>query len=424
MLKTIEIYDPQLWDAIDEEKIRQEEHIELIASENYASERILQLQGSLLTNKYAEGYSHNRYYGGCHYVDKVEDLAVARAKALYGADYANVQPHSGSQANAAVYMALLKPGDLIMGMDPNQGGHFTHGATYNYSGQTYKAISYGLDKNELLDYDEAERLAHKHRPKLIVAGFSSYSRIVDWQRIRDIADSVDAFMLVDMSHISGLVAGGVYPSPLKYADVVTSTTHKTLRGPRGGMILSQGRHDLHQKLQDALFPGIQAGPLMHVIAAKAVAFKEAMSPEFAAYQQQVVKNAATLAEVITSRGYSILSGKTENHLMVIDLLRHGITGMQAVEALGKANITANKNILPIDPQGPDVTCGLRLGSPASTTRGFKEAEMLFIGNWVAEVLADIHNVDTIKAVRRQVLDLCDKFPVYGSYHEIFKQEIA
>ena len=424
MLKTIENYDPQLWQAIDGEKMRQEEHIELIASENYASERVLQLQGSLLTNKYAEGYSHNRYYGGCHYVDQVEDLAIARAKELFGADYANVQPHSGSQANAAVYMSLLNPGDLIMGMDPNQGGHFTHGADYNYSGQVYKAISYGVDDNDLLDYEAAARLALEHRPKLIVAGFSSYSRIVDWQRIRDIADSVGAYMLVDMSHIAGLVAGKAYPSPLDYADVVTSTTHKTLRGPRGGLILSKNRPDLHEKLQQALFPGIQAGPLMHIIAAKAIAFKEAMSQDFAKYQSQVVKNATALAEKVTANGYRILSGKTENHLMVIDLLPHGITGVQAVEALGKANITANKNILPVDPQGPEVTCGLRLGTAASTTRGFIEAEMLKIGDWVARVLADIRDEDAISEVRNEVLELCGQFPVYDGYEEIFKRDIA
>ena len=424
MLKIIEQYDPELWRAIDQEKKRQERHIELIASENYVSERVMQAQGSLLTNKYAEGYPADRYYGGCKYVDVVENLAIDRAKELFGADYANVQPHSGSQANATVYLSLLEPGDTIMGMDGAAGGHFTHGDGDNFSGKIYNAVNYGLDENEMLDYEDARRVALEHKPKIIVAGFSSYSRVVDWAKFRAIADEVGAYLLVDMSHISGLVAGGVYPSPLEHADVVTSTTHKTLRGPRGGIILSKGHPELHDKLRNSLFPGVQAGPLMHTIAAKGVAFKEALDPSFAEYQRQIKKNAAALCETIKERGHRILSGGTENHLMVIDLKPLGISGTDAVAALETANITANKNLLPNDPLGPDATSGLRLGTPASTSRGFKRAEMEMIGKWVSDILDDITNEKMIEQVRSEVLALCGIFPVYDESWEMFKETKA
>ncbi|MGD8926303.1 MAG: serine hydroxymethyltransferase [Thioalkalispiraceae bacterium] len=407
-------FDDELWQAIVKEERRQEEHIELIASENYASPRVMEAQGSVLTNKYAEGYPAKRYYGGCENVDVAEQLAIDRLKQLFGADYANVQPHSGSQANAAVYFALCEPGDTILGMSLADGGHLTHGAKVNFSGKIYNAVQYGLN-NETgeVDYEQVEALANEHKPKMIIAGFSAYSRIMDWQRFRDIADSVGAYLFVDMAHVAGLVATGHYPSPVQIADVTTSTTHKTLRGPRGGIILAKSNPELEKKFNSQVFPGIQGGPLMHVIAAKAVAFKEALQPDFKEYQGQVVKNARIMAETLIERGYKIVSGGTDNHLFLVDLIDKGITGKDADAALGAANITVNKNAVPNDPQSPFVTSGIRIGTPAITTRGFKEAESRELANWICDVLDDVNNQETIAAVKQKVLDVCKKLPVYA-----------
>ncbi len=407
-------YDDALWNAIEAEGRRQEEHIELIASENYASPRVMQAQGSKLTNKYAEGYPHKRYYGGCEYVDVAEELAIERAKALFGADYANVQPHSGSQANAAVYMALCQPGDTVLGMSLAHGGHLTHGAKPNFSGKIYNAVQYGLnpDTGEL-DYEEIERLAKEHQPKMIVAGFSAYSRVVDWQRFREIADAVGAWLFVDMAHVAGLVAAGVYPNPVQIADVTTSTTHKTLRGPRGGIILAKKNEELEKKFNSLVFPGIQGGPLMHVIAAKAVAFKEALEPEFKAYQAQVVENARAMATVFIERGYDVVSGGTDNHLALISFLRAGLTGKDVDAWLGAANITVNKNAVPNDTQSPFVTSGIRIGTPAVTTRGFGKAECAELAGWMCDVIDSRGAEAVINAVKDKVLSLCAKFPVYG-----------
>ncbi|PWY57404.1 serine hydroxymethyltransferase [Legionella qingyii] len=411
---TIENFDDELFQAIVDEQRRQEEHVELIASENYVSPRVLQAQGSVLTNKYAEGYPGKRYYGGCEYVDVAEELAIARAKKLFSADYVNVQPHSGSQANAAVMMALLAPGDVILGMSLPHGGHLTHGSKVNFSGKLYDAIPYGVDANTgLIDYDLLERLAVEHKPKLIIAGFSAYSRVLDWPRFRAIADKVGAYLMADIAHVAGLIAVGLYPSPVPYADVVTTTTHKTLRGPRGGMILCRANEEIEKKLNSSVFPGNQGGPLMHVIAAKAVSFAEALLPEFKTYQQQVLLNAKTMASVLMSRGYKIVSGGTDNHLLLVDLIDKNITGKDADSALDKANITVNKNTVPNDPRSPFVTSGLRLGTPAVTTRGFKEKEMTLLSNWIADILDDINNEATIAKVKEQVLLLCREFPVYG-----------
>jgi len=407
-------FDDELQAALDAERRRQEEHVELIASENYASPRVLEAQGSVLTNKYAEGYPGKRYYGGCEYVDQAEELAVERAKELFGADYANVQPHSGSQANVAAFMAMLEPGDTILGMSLAHGGHLTHGAKVNFSGRVYKAVQYGLDDSgSEIDYEQVASLAKEHRPKLIIAGFSAYSRVVDWARFREIADSVGALLMADMAHIAGLVAAGVYPSPVPHADVVTSTTHKTLRGPRGGIILAKRNEDLEKKLNSLVFPGTQGGPLMHVIAAKAVAFKEALQPEFKIYQQLVIDNARVMAATLMERGYRIVSGGTDNHLFLLDLIDKNITGKDADAALGRANITVNKNSVPNDPRSPFVTSGVRMGTPAITTRGFGEAESRTLAGWIADVLDDIENEATIQRVRGQVLELCGRFPVYG-----------
>jgi len=408
-------FDDEVAAAIDGENRRQEEHIELIASENYASPRVLEAQGSVLTNKYAEGYPHKRYYGGCEFVDDVEVLAMERARTLFGAHYANVQPHSGSQANAAAYLALLSAGDTILGMSLDAGGHLTHGAKPNFSGKLYHAVQYGLNNDTgEVDYDEVAALAREHKPKMIIAGFSAYSRTLDWQKFRDIADEAGAYLLVDMAHVAGLVAAGVYPSPVPYADVTTSTTHKTLRGPRGGLILARENAEVEKKLNSALFPGTQGGPLMHVIAAKAVCFKEAASEEFKAYQRQVVANAQTMAEGFQARGYKVVSGGTDNHLFLLDLVDKDITGKDADAALGRANITVNKNAVPNDPRSPFVTSGLRIGSPAVTTRGFREAECETLTGWMCDVLDDIGNDNMIETVRRRVLELCGEFPVYRS----------
>lgn len=410
---TIAGFDEELWSAIQEEEKRQEEHIELIASENYTSPRIMQAQGSVLTNKYAEGYPGKRYYGGCENVDVAEQLAIDRVKQLFGADYANVQPHSGSQANAAVYLALLQPGDTILGMSLAHGGHLTHGSKVNFSGKIFNAVQYGIsdDTGEII-YDEVEALAMEHKPKMIIGGFSAYSRIVDWQRFREIADKVGAYLVVDMAHVAGLVAAGVYPSPVQIADVTTTTTHKTLRGPRGGLILAKSNPEIEKKLNSMVFPGTQGGPLMHVIAAKAVAFKEALDPSFKDYQQQVVKNARTMADVMMQRGVKIVSGGTDNHLFLVDLIEKGITGKDADAALGRANITVNKNSVPNDPQSPFVTSGLRIGTPAMTTRGFKETEARDLAGWICDVLDDISNEATIERVKGQVLEICKRYPVY------------
>jgi len=406
-------FDDELWQTIKNEERRQEEHIELIASENYTSPRVMAAQGSVLTNKYAEGYAGKRYYGGCEYVDVAESLAVARVKQLFDADYANVQPHSGSQANAAVYFALLQPGDTILGMSLDQGGHLTHGSKVSFSGKIFNAIQYGLnDKTEEIDYEAVEALAIEHKPKMIVAGFSAYSRIVDWQRFRDIADKVGAYLFVDMAHVAGLVAAGEYPSPVAIADVTTSTTHKTLRGPRGGLILAKSNPDIEKRLNSMVFPGTQGGPLMHVIAAKAVAFKEALEPEFKTYQQQVVKNARQMAQVMGDRGIKLVSNGTDNHLFLVNLIGKDITGKEADAALGQANITVNKNSVPHDPQSPFVTSGLRIGTPAVTTRGFKEAEVSDVANWMCDILDDINNQTLIEQIRQKALALCNKFPVY------------
>lgn len=406
-------FDPELDKAIKAEEQRQGEHIELIASENYVSPRVMEVQGSVLTNKYAEGYPHKRYYGGCDYVDVAEDLAIERIKKLFDAKYANVQPHSGSQANTAVFMALLEPGDTVLGMSLNDGGHLTHGCKVNFSGKLYNSVSYGLNPDtQEVDYDEIERLAKEHKPKLIIAGFSAYSRVMDWKRFRDIADAVGAYLLVDMAHVAGLVAAGLYPSPLPHAHVVTSTTHKTLRGPRGGIILSNADDDITTKFNKTIFPGIQGGPLMHVIAAKAVAFQEALQPDFKVYQQQVVRNAKVMADTMIERGYKIVSGGTDNHLFLVDLIEKDITGKDAEAALGAANITVNKNTVPGEPRSPFVTSGLRMGTPAITTRGFKEQEAKQIANWMCDILDDIDNQQTIATIKQQVQALCDKFPVY------------
>ncbi|MDT8427426.1 MAG: serine hydroxymethyltransferase [Pseudomonadales bacterium] len=406
-------FDPELEAAIAAERVRQEEHIELIASENYTSPRVMQAQGSVLTNKYAEGYPGKRYYGGCEHVDVVENLAIARVKALFSADYANVQPHSGSQANAAVYMALLKPGDTVLGMSLADGGHLTHGASVSFSGRLYHAIQYGLNQQTgEIDYEQVEALALEHKPKMIMAGFSAYSRIVDWQRFRAIADSVGAWFVVDMAHVAGLVAAGVYPSPVQIADVTTSTTHKTLGGPRGGIILAKANPELEKKLNFAVFPESQGGPLMHVIAAKAVCFKEAMSDEFKIYQQQVVKNAQAMAAGFMARGYEVVSGGTDDHLFLLSLVRQDITGKDADAALGRANITVNKNAVPNDPRPPFVTSGLRIGSPAVTRRGFGIAEVEQLTGWMCDVLDDITDEAKIAEIRQKVLALCARFPVY------------
>ena len=414
---TIAGFDDEIWSAIQEEEVRQEEHIEMIASENYTSPRVMQAQGTALTNKYAEGYPGKRYYGGCEYVDKAESLAIERAKALFGADYANVQPHSGSQANAAVYQALVQPGETVLGMSLDAGGHLTHGAKPNFSGKTYHAVQYGLN-NETgeIDYAQVEALALEHKPKMIVAGFSAYSGIVDWAKFREIADKVGAYLMVDMAHVAGLVAAGIYPNPVPVADVVTTTTHKTLRGPRGGLIIAKANEEIEKKLNSAVFPGGQGGPLMHVIAAKAVSFKEAMEPGYVDYQKQVVANAKAMAKTFIERGINIVSGGTENHLMLVDLIGKPYTGKDADAALGAANITVNKNAVPNDPRSPFITSGLRVGTPAVTTRGFKEAECVELANWMCDVLEALEAGDAsakIEEVKAKVLDVCKKFPVYG-----------
>jgi glycine hydroxymethyltransferase len=407
-------YDEELWNALEGERRRQEEHIELIASENYASPRVLEAQGSVLTNKYAEGYPGKRYYGGCEFVDVAEQLAIDRVKQLFGADYANVQPHSGSQANAAVYFALLQPGDTILGMSLADGGHLTHGARVNFSGKLFNAVQYGLNpQTGEIDYDQVEALARQHRPKMVVAGFSAYSLQVDWQRFRDIADAVGALLFVDMAHPAGLIAAGIYPNPVPIADVTTSTTHKTLRGPRGGIILARANAEIEKKLNSMVFPGTQGGPLMHVIAAKAVAFKEAMEPAFREYQQQVLRNARAMVEVMMQRGYKVVSGRTDDHLFLVDLIDKGITGKAADAALGAANITVNKNAVPNDPQSPFVTSGIRVGTPAITTRGFRETEARELAGWLCDIMDDIGNLGVIEAVRGKVLAVCKRFPVYG-----------
>lgn len=405
-------FDPELVASIDAEEKRQEEHIELIASENYTSKRVMEAQGSVLTNKYAEGYPDKRYYGGCEYVDVAEKLAIERVKELFGADYANVQPHSGSQANAAVYMALIKPGDTILGMSLSDGGHLTHGSKVSFSGKIYNSVEYGVDENGYIDYDEVESLALEHKPKMLVAGFSAYSRTVDWSKFRAIADKVGAYLFVDMAHVAGLIAAGEYPNPVPHAHVVTSTTHKTLAGPRGGVILAQANPELEKKLNSAVFPGGQGGPLMHVIAAKAVAFKEALSDEFKAMQKQVKANAQAMTKVFVERGVDIVSGGTENHLFLVDLISKDITGKDAEAALGKANITVNKNTVPNEPRSPFVTSGLRLGTPAVTTRGFKEAEVTELAGWICDILDDIENEQVINDVKAKVMELTKRFPVY------------
>jgi glycine hydroxymethyltransferase len=415
----IETYDPELAQAIAAEAGRQEDHVELIASENYCSPRVMEAQGSQLTNKYAEGYPGKRYYGGCEFVDVAEQLAIDRVKRLFGADYANVQPHSGSQANQAVYFALLQPGDTILGMSLAHGGHLTHGAKVNASGKLFNAVQYGVNEQGLIDYDEVERLALEHRPKMVVAGFSAYSQKIDWARFRAIADKVGAYFFVDMAHVAGLVAAGVYPTPLPHAHVVTSTTHKTLRGPRGGIIVASAAgagdklEDLSKKLQSIVFPGIQGGPLMHVIAAKAVAFKEALEPEFKTYQAQVVKNAQAMAKTLIARGYKIVSGGTENHLMLVDMIGRDVSGKDAEAALGKAHITVNKNSVPNDPRSPFVTSGLRLGTPAITTRGYLEQDSIDLANWIADVLDAPADEAVLARVRDAVTAQCRKYPVYG-----------
>ncbi|TBW51017.1 serine hydroxymethyltransferase [Marinobacter halodurans] len=407
-------FDDDVWNAIQAESERQEAHIELIASENYTSPRVMEAQGSVLTNKYAEGYPGKRYYGGCEHVDVVEALAIERARKLFGAAYANVQPHSGSQANSAVYMALVKPGDTVLGMSLAHGGHLTHGASVNFSGKIYKAVQYGLDPDTgLIDYDEVERLAEEHKPKMIVAGFSAYSQHLDFARFRAIADKVGAYLFVDMAHVAGLVAAGVYPDPMPHAHVVATTTHKTLRGPRGGLILACADEDIQKKLNSAVFPGGQGGPLMHVIAGKAVCFKEAMGDEFRDYQKQVIKNAQAMASVFIERGFDVVSGGTKNHLFLLSLIKQDITGKDADAALGKAHITVNKNAVPNDPRSPFVTSGLRIGTPAVTTRGFGEGECRDLAGWICDILDDLDNESTINRVREQVQDLCKRFPVYA-----------
>jgi glycine hydroxymethyltransferase len=409
----IKSFDPELFQAIELEDKRQEDHIELIASENYVSPRVLEAQGSQLTNKYAEGYPGKRYYGGCEFVDVAEQLAIERVKALFGADYANVQPHSGSSANLAVFMALLQPGDTVLGMNLNEGGHLTHGSKVNFSGRLYNAVHYGLDPvTEMIDYAKVREIALACQPKMIIAGFSAYSRTVDWSEFRKIADEVGAYLLVDMAHVAGLIAAGLYPNPLPYADVVTSTTHKTLRGPRSGIILARKNDEITKKINSQIFPGMQGGPLMHVIAAKAVAFKEAMSPEFKAYQAQVIENAACMAKVMMDRGYHVISYGTDNHLFLLSLLNKGVTGKDAEAALGEAFITVNKNTIPNDPQSPFITSGLRIGSPAITTRGFKAEEASELAHWICDILDDVNNTAVIAEVKAKVLALCARFPVY------------
>jgi len=411
--KSLAEFDPEISAAIEAERTRQEEHIELIASENHTSPFVMEAQGSVLTNKYAEGYPSKRYYGGCENVDVVEELAIERAKELFGADYANVQPHSGSQANASAYMALMKPGDTLLGMSLADGGHLTHGATVSFSGRIYNSVQYGLNgQTGEIDYDEVNRLAHEHRPKLIVAGFSAYSKVVDWQKFRDIADEVDAYFLVDMAHVSGLVAAGVYPSPVNIADVTTSTTHKTLRGPRGGIILARSNPELEKKLNFSVFPESQGGPLMHVIAAKAICFKEAMGENFRKYQEQTVKNAQVMANGFIRRGFEVVSDGTDDHLFLLSLIKQGLTGKDADAALGRANITVNKNAVPNDPNPPFVTSGLRIGSPAITTRGFKQEEVADLTAWMCDVLDDLDDESKISEVKSKVLELCSRFPVY------------
>ena len=407
-------FDPEIAQAITQEDARQEAHIELIASENYCSPAVMEAQGSKLTNKYAEGYPGKRYYGGCEYVDVIEQLAIDRAKELFGADYANVQPHAGSQANSAVYLALLNPGDTVLGMSLAHGGHLTHGAKVSFSGKTYNAIQYGLNpETGEIDYEEVERLAEEHKPKMIVAGFSAYSQIVDWQRFRDIADKVGAYLFVDMAHVAGLVAAGVYPSPVQIADVTTTTTHKTLRGPRSGLILAKANEEIEKKLQSAVFPGNQGGPLVHAVAAKAICFKEAMAPEYKTYQQQVVKNAQAMAEVLIARGYEVVSGGTKNHLFLLSLIKQDITGKEADAWLGAAHITVNKNSVPNDPRSPFVTSGIRIGTPAVTTRGFGEAEVRALAGWIADILDAKGDEAVINTVKAQVETVCAKFPVYA-----------
>ena len=415
---TIEGYDEALWAAMKHEVRRQEEHIELIASENYASPRVMEAQGSVLTNKYAEGYPARRYYGGCENVDVAEQLAIDRIKQIFGADYANVQPHSGSQANAAVYMTLCQPGDTVLGMSLADGGHLTHGSKVNFSGKIYHAVQYGLNhETGEVDYDEIQRLAEEHKPKMIVAGFSAYSRVMDWQRFRDIADSVGAYLMVDMAHVAGLIAAGLYPNPVQVADVTTSTTHKTLRGPRGGIILAKSNPELEKKLNSAIFPGTQGGPLMHVIAAKAVAFLEAQEPGFKDYQQQVINNAQAMADVVMQRGYKVVSGGTDNHLFLWDLIDKGLTGKDVEAALGDANITVNKNAVPNDPQSPFVTSGIRIGTPAMTTRGFNEDDARALANWMCDIVDTMKGATADNAVvtrvREQVRDICARLPVYA-----------
>ena len=410
---TIAGFDQAVWDAIQSEEKRQEEHIELIASENYTSPRVMQAQGSVLTNKYAEGYPGKRYYGGCEYVDIVEQLAIDRVKQLFGADYANVQPHSGSQANAAVYLALLQPGDTILGMSLAHGGHLTHGAKVNFSGKLFNAVQYGLNPaTGEIDYDEISQLAREHKPKMLVGGFSAYSRVVDWQKMRAIADDVGAYLFVDMAHVAGLIAADLYPSPVQIADVTTSTTHKTLRGPRGGIILARANPEIEKKLNSMVFPGTQGGPLMHVIAGKAVAFQEALQAEFRDYQRQVLTNARAMADTLQQRGYKIVSGGTDNHLFLVDLIGKPYTGKDADAALGAANITVNKNSVPNDPQSPFVTSGIRIGTPAVTTRGFGEQEVRDLAGWMCDILDDIGNAGVIERVKKQVLDVCKRYPVY------------
>ncbi|MDN2052580.1 serine hydroxymethyltransferase [Escherichia coli] len=407
-------YDAELWQAMEQEKVRQEEHIELIASENYTSLRVMQAQGSQLTNKYAEGYPGKRYYGGCEYVDIVEQLAIDRAKELFGADYANVQPHSGSQANFAVYTALLEPGDTVLGMNLAHGGHLTHGSPVNFSGKLYNIVPYGIDASGHIDYADLEKQAKEHKPKMIIGGFSAYSGVVDWAKMREIADSIGAYLFVDMAHVAGLVAAGVYPNPVPHAHVVTTTTHKTLAGPRGGLILAKGgSEELYKKLNSAVFPGGQGGPLMHVIAGKAVALKEAMEPEFKTYQQQVAKNAKAMVEVFLERGYKVVSGGTDNHLFLVDLVDKNLTGKEADAALGRANITVNKNSVPNDPKSPFVTSGIRVGTPAITRRGFKEAEAKELAGWMCDVLDSINDEAVIERIKGKVLDICARYPVYA-----------
>ena len=411
--QTIENYDAELWQALNQESTRQEEHIELIASENYASQRVMEAQGGVLTNKYAEGYPHKRYYGGCEYVDVAEEIAISRAKELFKADYANVQPHAGSSANAAAFLAMLEPNDKILGMSLDHGGHLTHGAKVNFSGKNYTAFQYGLNsKTYEIDYDQVRDLAKKNNPKMIIAGFSAFSGIIDWKIFRDICNEVGSYFLVDMAHVSGLVAAGLYPSPVPYADVVTSTTHKTLRGPRSGIIIAKSNKTLEKKLNSGVFPGSQGGPLMHVIAAKAVCFKEALEPEFKTYIQQVIDNAKLMCKVIQDRGIDVVSGKTENHIVLMDLRSKGLTGKEVEHALGQANITVNKNAVPNDPQSPFVTSGIRLGTPAITTRGFSNNEVETLTNWICDIVLDLGNENKIDTIRDKVVEMCSRFPVY------------